>query len=115
MYDPYVTIPNPDDPHGQPIFDGPSWDAHKVLIPGVYRGTWDASDLESESDRPGTLIVYGPKSDNPYPTHENWANKPGAVWYDDVADVCIESGAPVMHLPWSWGQVPRDHRCVHPF
>ncbi|MGO1664849.1 MAG: hypothetical protein ACTHZ5_13665 [Micrococcaceae bacterium] len=42
--DPDVSVPDPDDPVGMPIYEGPASEAHSWIIPGVY----DATGLAGE-------------------------------------------------------------------
>ena len=42
--DPDVTVPDPDDPVGMPIYEGPASEAHSWIIPGVY----DATGIDGE-------------------------------------------------------------------
>lgn len=49
-----LTIPNPDDPQGPPIYDGDPWEVHTVLEPGVYKAIIEDWVHDSQSD----LNVY---------------------------------------------------------
>lgn len=42
--DPDVSVPDPDDPVGVPIYEGPASEAHAWIVPGVY----DATGLDGE-------------------------------------------------------------------
>ncbi|WP_029153970.1 hypothetical protein [Microbacterium gubbeenense] len=42
--DPDVSVPDPDDPVGMPIYEGPASEAHAWIVPGVY----DATGLDGE-------------------------------------------------------------------
>lgn len=62
MFTPFVTIPNPDDPRDMPIYEGDPLKAAARLVPGVYHGTADYTELTGESDPsiesiPGTLTI----------------------------------------------------------
>jgi hypothetical protein len=70
MYTTYVTITDPTDPHGMPLFDGPLDDVHTVLVPGDYAGTWE-DDIAVDGDTyPATIHVSPIGSDMTvhYPT-----------------------------------------------
>jgi hypothetical protein len=50
-FDPYggsqqISVDNPDDPFGPPLYEGPAWRAYQHLAPGVY--TYDAYDSGDE-------------------------------------------------------------------
>jgi hypothetical protein len=107
VYEPTITIPNPDDPMGVPIFDGDPWDARNVLIPGVYRGTADYTDLadgmpDSDATRPGTLVVWDEK--NQYPSLANVPGERGAEWIDDEYDGSSTNadGGKYFVVTWAW-------------
>lgn len=42
--DPDVSVPDPDDPVGMPIYEGPASEAHSWIVPGVY----DATGIDGE-------------------------------------------------------------------
>lgn len=56
----WVSIPNPDDPMGMPIYEGDPDKAWEVIVPGFYHNvTWDANGDGDEMTV--SVIVIGPE------------------------------------------------------
>lgn len=51
----HVTITNPDDPHGMPIYDGALTNAAERIVPGKYAAT---AFTATGRELAGTVTVY---------------------------------------------------------
>lgn len=54
---PVITVQDPSDPFGMPIYDGPAKNAQNVLIPGVYAAT---THLDTTGDEVDILLIVTP-------------------------------------------------------
>lgn len=66
----YVSITNPDDPHGMPSFEGDITRAGHILIPGTYPATGETETGDGDTtDVPGTVTITG--TDATFTPHED--------------------------------------------